>query len=158
MWRTRWEVAMSFNQGTMAAEVGEVLTRSRESCLEPGTRARHESALDRGGLEIGSHDHEGSGCAQHCPSGLWTEGLTRSAARLGSFSSHRLGGAAMAISPARAILLGVGITLMVTACATSTAQQNRPLAALLRTEPESARDDSSIARAVTVSPEQIFKN
>jgi hypothetical protein len=64
----------------------------------------------------------------------------------------------MTISAARAILLGVGITLVMTACATSTAQQNPPLAALLRTEPESARDDRSIAPAVTVSPEQIFKN
>ena len=26
VWRTRWEVAMSFNQGTMATEVEEVLT------------------------------------------------------------------------------------------------------------------------------------
>ena len=62
----------------------------------------------------------------------------------------------MTINAARAILLGT--TLVMTACATSTAPQNPQLAALLRTEPESARDDSSLARAVTVSPEQIFKN
>ena len=64
----------------------------------------------------------------------------------------------MSMNAARVILLGVATTLVVITCATSTTQQNPQLAALLPTEPASAWDDSSIARAVTVRPEQIFKN
>jgi hypothetical protein len=63
----------------------------------------------------------------------------------------------MTTNAARTILLGAGTTLVVTGCTTST-QQNPHLAALLRTESESAPDNSSLARAVTVRPEQIFKN
>jgi len=43
------QVAMSFNEGTMAAEVEEVLTRSRESCL-----ANRVHVLDPNPLLTGS--------------------------------------------------------------------------------------------------------